>query len=351
MKKSNPIKPQGEEQHAFRTITTVILISLIVSGCTGVPAMLKPAGVTASRISDLTVTIMIIAATVFVVVEALLIITAIRFRSRPSAAIPKQIAGNVPLEIAWTSFPAVVLAVVFALTLGTLFSISNTPAQSTNNSQPTKVLNVVIIGHQWWWEFQYPGLGITTANEMHIPVDATVNMQLESADVIHSFWIPEMGNKVDAIPGLQNHLWYRATTPGRFEGQCSEFCGVEHALMRMTVVAETPDEFLAWMAEQKKPAPSNLTGKAALGQQAFLDSPCAACHTIDGTKAQGKVGPNLTHFGSRARFAGDSFDNTHENVTNWIMNPQALKPGNHMPNLGMTPTVSSQIATFLESLK
>jgi cytochrome c oxidase subunit II len=312
--------------------------------------MLQPASVSAGRVSDLTWSILVIATLVFVVVEALLIYTAFRYRGKPGAGMPRQIAGNTALEIGWTAFPAIILAIVFALTLGTLLSISNSPAQSAPSNEPTQVLNVKVIGHQWWWEFQYPDLHITTANEMHIPVGATVNLELQSADVIHSFWVPELGGKIDTIPGLLNHTWYRATKAGRYNGQCSEFCGVEHALMRMQVVADPPDQFLAWVKDQQAPA-APATGDAAQGEQAFLASPCAACHTINGTKANGTIGPNLTHFASRATFAGGAFENTPANVAAWIMDPQAMKPGNHMPNLGYTPTATDMIVKYLESLK
>ncbi len=340
----------GATRQVIRTISLLIVLSLLLSGCVGTPSMLKPASVSSARISDLTWSILAIAAFVFVVVEALLIFAAFRYRRRAGQGLPKQITGNTPLEIGWTSFPAIVLAIVFALTLGTLLSISNSPAVSTNNNQPTQVLNIRVIGHQWWWEYQYPDLKITTANEMHIPVGATVNLDIESADVIHSFWVPELGHKVDAIPGLTNNIWYRATKPGRYEGQCSEFCGSEHALMHIVVIADPPDQFLAWAADQQKPVPA-LTGAAAQGEQAFLASPCVGCHTIDGTAAQGKIGPNLTHFGSRTTFAGAAFENNADNVTSWIMDPQAMKPGNIMPNLGMTPTASQMITQFLETLK
>jgi cytochrome c oxidase subunit II len=349
MKKDRLVAPQGEKRRLYRSVANLIFITLAAAGCTGVPRMLQPSSVNATRISDLTWSIMAIAAFVFIVVEVLLIFTAVRYRRQPGAGIPRQIAENIPLEIGWTSFPAIVLAVVFALTLGTLLAI-NPSAQSASSSQTGQVLNIRVIGHQWWWEFQYPDQGVTTANEMHIPVGTTVNLQLESADVIHSFWVPEMGNKKDAIPGLTGTLTYTATKPGRYSGQCAEFCGVQHALMQMQVVAETPDQFQAWVADQKAPAAA-ATGVAAQGEQVFLASPCVGCHTIQGTKALGKIGPDLTHFASRARFAGAAFDNNTANLTSWLLDPQQLKPGNHMPNLGMTPTTVAQLVQFLQSLK
>jgi len=350
MRKIRLLTPQGEKRRVVYSVPILIFLSLITAGCTGVPAMLDPSSVSAARVADLTWSILAIATAVFLVVEALLLYTAFRYKRRPGAEMPKQITGNVPLEIAWTSFPAIVLAVVFALTLGTLLSIANSPAPVQSSSQPTEVVNVRVIGHRWWWEFQYPDLDITTANEMHIPVGATVNLQLESVDVIHSFWVPELGTKKDAIPGLVNHIWYRATRPGRYGGACSAFCGQQHSLMRLQVVAESPEEFLDWVENQQAPA-VEVTGVAAEGREAFLASPCTGCHAIEGTSAVGKSGPDLTHYGSRARFAGASFENNLENVTAWIMDPQELKPGNLMPDLGMTSGVSAKIAEYLLSLK
>ncbi len=335
---------------AFRSTSILILFSLVTTGCLGTPAMLEPASENTTRIANLTWSIATIAAFVFVIVEALLLYTAFRYRRRSGAGLPKQIHGNLALEIIWTSFPAIVLAIVFALTLGTLLSISNSPAASESGGQPTKVLNVRVIGHQWWWEYQYTDLGITTANEMHIPVGSTVNLQVESVDVIHSFWVPQLGNKIDGIPGLLNHTVYRATKTGQYKGQCSEFCGAEHALMRMDVVVEPADQFLAWVANEQAPA-APVTGAAAQGRDAFLASPCINCHTIRGTEANGKLGPELTHFGSRATFAGAAFDNNPENLTAWLHDPQAMKPGNLMPNLGMTSGAVQSIVTYLESLK
>ncbi len=328
----------------------VTIVTVTAAGCTGVPIMLRPASVSAGRISDLTQAILVIAAIVFVIVEGLLLYTAFRYRGRAGTGMPKQIAGNVPLEIGWTSFPAIVLAVVFALTLGTLLSISNSPAQSSPSSQPTQVLNVRVIGHQWFWEFQYPDLKITTANEMHIPVGAVVNMQVESIDVIHSFWVPELGAKIDAIPGVVNHTWYKATKVGRYNGQCSEFCGIEHALMRMQVVVDTPDQFQAWVKDQQAPIPA-MTGDAAAGEKAFMTMPCGACHTIQGTQAKGKVGPDLTHFASRTTFAGASQVTNPDNLRAWLQDPQAVKPGNLMPNLHIPTDVINTLIPFLESLK
>lgn len=336
----------------IQTASLILITSILASGCVGAPAMLRPASDNATQISDLTISILIIAAVVFIIVEGLLIYTAIRYRNRPGSPLPRQVSGNTALEIGWTAFPAIVLAIVFALTLGTLITIDTPPAQAgAPASGPGSTVNVDIIGHQWWWEFKYPDLGITTANEMHVPADANVIMKLQSNDVIHSFWVPQLGRKLDAIPGRINTNWFRSGNPGRYDGQCAEFCGAEHALMHIQIVVDAPEQFQEWVNNQKAPIAANLTGQAAIGEQMFLTASCTACHTIRGTKAQGQVGPDLTHFASRAKFAGGTFDNTPENVSQWIQHPRELKPGTVMPDLGIMPNMGDTIAAFLETLK
>lgn len=342
-------------QHkTFTRLLSLILASAVLAACATNHDILTPASDNASRVADLSVAIFWIAVFVFVAVEALLVFTIIRYRRRAgNEGIPKQIAGNVPLEAGWTAFPAIVLAVVFFLTIRTLGAISYNPPnliQQTNND-PAKVVHIRVIGHQWFWEYQYPDFKIDTANELHIPVGATVYLDLESVDVIHSFWIPELGPKMDAIPGQINHMWFTTTKAGQYFGQCSEYCGVQHANMHELVIAEPLDQFNAWVKDQQQPIPSNLSGAAQMGETTFADMPCGACHTIDGTKWQGKVGPNLTHFASRSTFAGATFDNTAGNLTEWLTDPQAMKPGNKMPNLGTVPSAVSDLVAFLESLK
>ncbi len=344
----NP-QPQGVMRWVKRPLWMVVLLGLTLTGCAGAPSILQPASENAGTIANLIWVILGIATFVFVVVEALLIYAIVRYRRRPNSELPKQIEGNVPLEIGWTAFPAIVLAIVFALTLGTLTRLDTPPAVQAGAGS-TQAVHVVVIGHQWWWEFQYPDLGITTANELHVPVGTTLFLDLELGDVIHSFWVPELGSKMDAIPGRVNHTWYKLTKTGDYYGQCAEFCGVEHAMMHIKVVVETPDQYQAWVKDQQQPVPT-LSGAAAQGEKEFLSMPCQACHTINGTKAQGKVGPNLTHFASRSTFAGASFDNTPQNVQQWLHNPQQMKPGNQMPNLGLTNDQVNNLVQFLESLK
>jgi cytochrome c oxidase subunit 2 len=210
-----------------------------------------------------------------------------------------------------------------------------------------------VTGHQWWWEFDYQGMNILTGNELHIPVGEPVHLDLRSADVIHSFWVPSLQGKRDAIPGHDNTLWLSADKPGTYRGECTEFCGPEHANMNFIVVAQPRAEFDAWVAGQQRPAATGQTGLAAEGAQTILTQACAGCHTINGLPGYnvGKVGPNLTHIGSRAYIAAGTLENTPENLARWIRNPQDVKPDNKMPTLGLDEDTINKIVAYLESLK
>jgi cytochrome c oxidase subunit 2 len=213
-------------------------------------------------------------------------------------------------------------------------------------------LQIEVVGHQWWWEFHYPDSNVVTANEVHVPLGRPVNFSLRSVDVLHSFWVPQMGGKMDVIPGHRNHLYFTPEAVGEYHGQCTEFCGIQHANMRFRLVVDSPAEFQAWVQRQQQPAPAQPPSEELLrGQQAFTRSGCIACHTIEGTSAQGTIGPNLTHVGSRSTIGAGILDNTPENVAAWIKDPQAIKPGNLMPNLHVRPDDITAIVTYLESLK
>ncbi len=348
------MKPETRLPNFIRYAGVLMAVAalLAAAGCSGLPAMLKPASENASSIANLIWVTFGIAAVVFVIVEGVLMLTIARYRNKPGAGMPRQSTGNTAVEIAWTAIPAIALAVVFALTLGTLNYLTTAPTWAKGAS-PTQHVNVRIIGHEWWWEIQYPDLGITTANEIHVPVGADVSFKIESTDVIHSFWVPQMGGKTDAIPGHINNSWWHVTEAGRFTGQCAEYCGTEHALMRLVVYADPPDTFNAWMANQKSPplATDKLAPDEKLGQQIVMTHACTACHYIQGTKAVGRIGPDLTHFASRSTFAGASFENHGVNVGAWVYDPQKMKPGNKMPGLGLSLAEAQMVAVYMESLK
>ena len=339
-----------------------ILFSLALSACSSdLPqTTLEPKSFNAAEIQHLFEPIFWAAAAVFIVVEALLVYSAFRFRAGANAkAIPEQIHGNTPLEIGWTIAPAVILGIIFLLTAQTLNAVSYPQASAANT------INVKVFGHQWWWEFQYPdiktaeGKPLVTATDLHIPANALVNYTLESVDVIHSFWVPALNGKTDVIPGHVNHGFFNAAQVVDTVGQCAEFCGAEHAQMRFRVYVQSDADFQAWVKGQQA-LPATPTGLAKTGADLFAKSSCIGCHTIGGTAAAGLVGPNLTHFGSRATIAAGTLTNTPENLSKWLHNPEAVKPGNDM-SVAMVSQVQTwggdadsniaALVAYLESLK
>ncbi|MDE3089274.1 MAG: cytochrome c oxidase subunit II [Chloroflexota bacterium] len=338
---------------SFRQIFLTLgwLSILTLAGCAGSPSLFAPASPNATVISDLTVVIFVIAGVVFVVVEGLLLYSAVRFSRRAQVGEPQQIEGNTKFEIAWTLAPAIVLAIVFVVSLQALTQIAYLPSTVASTAATGAApLRVKVTGHQWWWQFEYPDLNIDTANDLHVPAGALVSFDLESVDVIHSFWVPQLAGKTDVIPGHTNHTWFQPTQAGTYHGQCAEFCGIEHALMRFEVIVDQPADFQAWVKAQQTPV-ATMTGDAAKGEKLFLNGACIGCHTVNGTKAQGKVGPNLTHLASRQRFAGASFELTPDNLKKWLANPPALKPGTLMPNLNLSPADIDALVAYLTSLK
>jgi len=239
----------------------------------------------------------------------------------------------------------VVLIVYAGWTVATMAGISEPPAKPG--------LTIDVTAHQWWWEFHYENPDsskiFTTANEIHIPVGVPVRFNIRSADVIHSFWVPALGGKTDAIPGRTNKTWLEAGKPGIYRGQCSEYCGVEHAQMGLRVIADTPADYTAWVNDQLADAPEPTTDLTRIGQQRFQRH-CAACHTIRGTPAGGAVGPDLTHLMSRTTIAAGILTNTPANLGGWIANPQSIKPGSMMPNVELTGPELQAIETYLRTL-
>ena len=280
---------------------------------------------------------------IFVLVEGVLIWTVVRFRSRPGAPEPKPVHGNTTLEVAWTIAPALILAFVAVPTVLTIFKTQGRP--------PDGAMPVRVVGHQWWWEFQYPEYNITTASELHVPVGRPVAISLETADVIHSFWFPAVGGKRDVVPSRVNHMWFTADSLGEFPGQCAELCGISHANMRAKLIVSKPEDFQAWVAaQQSPPVEPDSTSLAGKGKQVFLEVGCVACHTIQGI-SPGIIGPNLTHFGSRGSIAGATYLNNDDNLGKWLANPQARKPGATMLNLGLNPDQIAALVAYLQSLK
>ena len=279
----------------------------------------------------------VIALVVFVALGWILL----RFREKPGAPLPAQTHGHTLLEIAWTVAPALALLVIAIPTIQVIFRTQAAPA--------AQALDVTVRGRQWWWEFRYPSLGVVTANELHLPAGRPVALSLEGPDVIHSFWVPQLGGKRDVIPGRVNRLTLVPERPGEYWGQCAEFCGASHANMGLRVFVDTPEEFARWLAAQRA-TPAEPTGLAAEGKAIYARSACVGCHTIRGVSA-GVLGPDLTTFGSRTTLGAGLRPNTLDNLTAWIRDPAAIKPGVKMPALGLGEAEARAVAAYLAGLK
>jgi cytochrome c oxidase subunit II len=243
------------------------------------------------------------------------------------------------------AIPVVVLSVLFGVANVYLIRQTSPPDPKTTS------MTIDVVGHQWWWEVRYAGTQAVTANEIHLPVNTRVNVVTTSADVIHSFWVPALNRKIDMIPGRQNRILLYASRQGTYRGQCSQFCGFQHANMSMVVVAQTPAAFRAWLANMAAPAPTPTTSAAQTGERVFMGSQCASCHRIAGTPAQATVGPDLSHLATRSTLAALTIPNDARHLASWIANPQAIKPGVVMPALGLSRSQISQLVSYLESLR
>jgi cytochrome c oxidase subunit 2 len=281
---------------------------------------------------------------VFVVVALLLAVGLFR-RSRtdpqPGEKTPNRfdrwmIAGGVAM-------PLVVLIVVFGATLQAMRFVSTTA--------PPEALVVEVVGHQWWWEVHYPDEGVTTANELHIPVGRPVRLQLTSADVIHSFWVPRLGGKIDLLPDGTNTLVLEADEAGEHHSQCAEFCGLQHANMGLTVVAEPQDQFASWVTARHRPAVEPAGAAAQRGRDVFLASDCASCHAIRGTTADATAGPDLTHVAGRPTLGAAVLPNTPENLADWVTDPHAIKRGVEMPAAELTDEQLDALLAYLNGLE
>ena len=315
----------------------------------GVTSIFRPLAQPAQEIKETSVLVLAICAVIFLIMFGLLVYSLIRFRHRPGdeATEPPQIHGSNQIEMAWTVLP---ILIVFVLILVT----SRTIADRQNRKASPGALQATVIGHQWWWEIRYPDLGIVTANELHVPASDQSKRQptflkLQSADVAHSFWVPQLAGKTDLIPNRENRMWIDPTQPGTYLGNCAEYCGMQHARMLLRVVVHPPAEFERWVTEQKRPAAEEPGAQD--GRRVFFANSCVNCHTIRGTSAQGAFGPDLTHLMSRQTLASGAGLNTTETLRAWVRDPQRLKVGCLMPNMQMTDTEVDQIVSYLQTLK
>jgi cytochrome c oxidase subunit 2 len=300
-------------------------------------------------IVDLSVLVLSVTAAIFVVVASLLVYAIVKFRARPADADrePAQVYGSTQIELAWTIVPVLIVLVLFAATARVIHAIQDAP-------QPANAVEVTVIGHQFWWEYRYPALGVVTANELHVPVSDPSRprptfLTLLSADTDHSFWIPQLAGKTDLIPNRVNHLWMDPYRPGIFLGQCAQYCGIQHAKMLQRVSVDTPEEFDAWISAQQQPA---MEDQATIhGRRVFETTACINCHTVRGTAANGRFGPDLTHLMSRATIASGAAENTPENLLVWLKDPDAIKPASLMPAMKLSDAELDALVGYMQSLR
>jgi len=379
------------------TLAVAQLIAAAAMGCASVSARASsptstfaPHATSASQLTSLSVFVLAISGLIFGGVSLLLVYALFRFRRRPGDVNePPQVFGSTQIELSWTIIPTIIIVVLFLGTARVLFSVQDAP-------KPATAVNLVVIGHQFWWEFRYPDYNVVTANELHIPVakgpvPRPTFMKLTSADVMHSFWVPELAGKTDLLPNRVNEMWMDPQQPGLYVGQCAQFCGIQHAKMLLRVYVDSEDDFKRWIVQQQKaqaeiapPSPTPLSrnpgdqseaGKissnsppargvsspaapeagteinAHTGQLAFEQQACISCHTVAGTVANGRYGPDLTHLMSRATLGAGAAENTPANLNAWIADPNTFKPGTLMPAMHLTDRQNAQITAYLLTLK
>jgi cytochrome c oxidase subunit II len=308
-----------------------------------------PASTPAKSIADLSVFVLVITGLIFVIVFTLLVYSVVKFRARASdkGREPAQVYGSTQIEVAWTIIPILIVVVMFLATARVIHAIQDAP-------EPPDAMQVTVIGHQYWWEFRYPKLGIVTANELHIPVSDPSHptptfLQLLSADTDHSFWVPELAGKTDLIPNHPNKMWMDPRRTGVFLGQCAQYCGMQHAKMLLRVSVDGPEDFAAWVHAQQTLAIEDA--EVIAGRRVFESNACMNCHAVAGTVANGRFGPDLTHLMSRATIAAGAAQNTHDNLRLWIRDPSRIKPGSLMPAMQLNDADLDAVVSYMETLR
>jgi len=309
-----------------------------------VPSIFDPQSTNAESLYHLSNFVLAITGLIFAVVFSLLVYAIVKFRNRAEGAgcEPTQVYGSTQIELAWTVIPILIVVVLFLTTARVIHAIQDA-------ARPAKAVAVSVIGHQFWWEFRYPALGVVTANELHVPVSTPTYLKLLSADTDHSFWIPQLAGKTDLIPNRINEMWLDPRQTGIFLGQCAQYCGTQHAKMLLRVSVDTPEEFDAWIQAQKQSA--NQDQKEIAGRRVFETTACINCHAVSGTNATGRFGPDLTHLMSRRTLASGAAENTPENLRLWIQNPDAIKPGSLMPAMKLSDADLDALVRYLETLQ
>jgi cytochrome c oxidase subunit 2 len=314
-----------------------------------VPSIFRPQSTPAQSIYHLSLFVLTITAVIFLVVFVLLAYAVVKFRSQAPGAErePPQVYGSTQIELAWTIIPILIVVVLFLATARVIHAIQDA-------RKPATAMEVTAIGHQFWWEFRYPGLGIVTANELHVPVSDPAHptptfLRLLSADTDHSFWVPQLAGKTDLIPNRVNETWLDPHESGLFLGQCAQYCGTQHAKMLLRVYVDSPEDFKLWARAQQQPA--NEDEKEAAGKRVFERTACLNCHAINGTNGTGRFGPDLTHLMSRRTIASGAAENNSQNLRLWIEDPDSIKPGSLMPAMKLSDTELDALVRYLETLQ
>lgn len=373
-------------------VTAQLLTSVFAWAAPSSTSIFSNKSTPAHQLNDLSMFVLGITGLIFVGVSSLLVYAIVKFRARKGDTTePPQVFGSMQIELSWTIIPILIIVVLFLTTARVLFSVQDA-------QKPKSSLDVIVVGHQFWWEFRYPQYNVVTANELHLPVSSKeaprpAFMRLTSADVMHSFWVPQLGGKTDLLPNRVNEMWIDPQETGLFVGQCAQFCGAEHAKMLLRVYVDTPEQFNAWIAGQQRTQaeltalPSSHEGSALetapntgglggvvqtamnkaspnsvglsqsqeisakTGQYVFEHEACISCHMVSGTVATGRYGPDLTHLMSRETIASGAAPNTKENLLTWIDDPNQIKPGSLMPAMHLSDKQNEQITAYLMTLK
>ena len=329
-----------------RAVSLLATTAVAVAACAGPHHVFDPAGGPARDIATLGWLLFAVCGVIYVLVMIVLTWALLRRRTEAdgSPETSRRLARGVALATGATTMTIVGLTAASAVT-----------GHGLTSPMGPAAITVDAIGHQWWWDFQFrdvsPDEFVSSPNELHVPLGHPVMIKTMSRDVIHSFWVPNLHGKRDLIPGQVTNTWIQADRPGVYRGLCAEFCGHQHAQMAFTVVVETPAKFKAWIDHQRQNASEPADERERRGQQVFLTSPCATCHTIRGTKAASRVGPDLTHVGSRMTLAAGTLPNTAPHLATWLSDPQAVKPGNRMPQVPMTDADRAALIAYLRRLQ
>jgi cytochrome c oxidase subunit 2 len=326
--------------------------SIITAAADTVSSIFAPVSTPAAKEADLAKMVLVLSAVVFVVVGGLIAYSVVRFRAPAGKheAEPAQVYGSAQVEAAWTVVPLIIILVLMLATGRVIYEIQAAP-------QPPNAVEATVVGRQWWWEIRYPKLGVVTANELHVPVSDSLTrrptfLTLESADVAHSFWVPRIAGKTDLIPNRTTYMWVDPGEPGTYLGACAEYCGTQHTLMLLRIVAEPPEQFARWVEQQRQPAPTPPADpSAAAGRRIFLGTICSSCHAVAGTVASARYGPDLTHLMSRQTLGAGVAPNTRERLRAWVRNPHDLKRGVLMPPMQLDDKYEDQLVDYLLTLR